>query len=139
MKVQAAPKESYAWLLERIGYRPGVDFTAIEARDDAGNIGAMVGFDLWKPGSVQLHVAIESPACAKAIIRPAFQYPFLQHGCSVVLGLIPSPRAKCVEFVRRLGFEKICQVRDGWDAGADLLVFELRKENCRWIRQGRTA
>lgn len=139
MTVRAAPAEHFPWLLERIRYSPSADFRAIEALDAKGEIGAMVGFDWWTPNAVQLHIAIVRPACALALLRPAFHYPFVQEGRSIALGTIPAHRQRCVELASRLGFTETARVKDGWSKGVDLITYELRKEACRWLGKWRAA
>lgn len=34
-----------------------------------------------------------------------------------------------------LGFYEIFRIRDGWDTGVDMVLKELRREDCRFIQQ----
>lgn len=133
MIVRDAPQEHFGWLLERLGYSPTLEFRALEALDSNGAIGAMVGFDWWTPNSVQMHVAILVPACGRAILRPAFEAVFVRAKKGLALGTIPADRRRCLNLATRLGFEPLSLVHDGWSRGVDLHLFQMRRENCRWL------
>lgn len=133
-RVQAAPPEHFTWLTERTRYRPASDFRAIEAVDEAGTIAGLVGFDHWNPNSAQIHVALDRPALCRNLIRAAFEFPFLQAGRGVLIALVAEMNSKSLNLAKRFGFTVAHRVADGWASGVDLLVMELRKENCRWIR-----
>lgn len=137
--IRAAPPEHFTWLSERIHYTPKADFRAIEAVDDStGEIVGMVGFDHWWPNSVQMHWA-GSGARARALIRPAFSYPFDECARDVVLGFTRAGLVRECDFVLRLGFREAHRIEDGWAKGEDMVVFEMRKHECRWLkRQERT-
>lgn len=135
IRVEAAPTASFSWLLERIGYAPTTDFRAIQAVTPYGRICGMVGFDHWMPNSCQMHVALDTPIATRALLHPAFSYPFEEAGKTVALGFVPGSRARSLRLARSLGFTEAWRVRDGWERGVDLVAFEMRKENCRWIRK----
>lgn len=134
MKVQAAPPEHLAWFTQRTGYPTGPSFRAIEVVDGSGMVAGMVGFDNWCPNSAQIHVAIDRPALCRRLIRAAFEFPFVQAGRGVLVALIAAINEKSMDLAQRFGFRIAYRVLDGWAPGVDLVVMELRKENCRWIR-----
>lgn len=131
--VRAAPPADYAWLCRKSGYTPGFDFRAIEAIDEGGTIHGMVGFDGWTPNAVHMHVALASPLRCRALIRAAFEYPFVQALRGVVLGFTPGNNHAALGLARRLGFREAHRIRDGWDFGHDIVVFEMHKSECRWL------
>lgn len=135
MRVQAAPRNHYSWLVDRVGCAITDRFRAIEAIDDAGEIHGMVGFDLWTANSVQMHVAIESPAVLRSLLGPGFEYPFGQCGRGVVTAVVAEGNPRSLTLVPRLGFSEVARVKDGWETGKALVLFEMRKENCKWIRR----
>ena len=134
MRVQAAPDAHLDWLTERTTYVPTAGCRAIEAIDGAGKIRGMVAYDHWAKNSVQMHVALDAPIVARSLLAPAFGYPFEMVGLGVVIGIVPAENTKSAEHARRLGFTETHRIKDGWDVGSDLIVFEMRKENCRWLK-----
>jgi hypothetical protein len=121
---------------QETGYRIGPDFRGIKAVVD-GEIIGMVGYDLWTPNSVNMHVLACVPIAmmSPAVVRNVFEYPFVQAGRSVVIGNIPGYNDKCLAITEWLGFKEIYRIKDGWEKGVDMVVKEMRKEDCRWLHE----
>lgn len=108
--------------------------TAIEAVDRrTGRIVGMIGYECWTPNSVQTHMAVETPIAWRSLLRPTFSYPFEEVGVGVMLAIVPAHNARSIALVRRFGLHETHRIRDGWRVGVDLVVFELRKHECRFI------
>ena len=137
--VRPAPKEHFAWMTQQTSWVPTGLFRAIEAIDDAGSIRGMVGFDSWTYNAVQMHIALTSPAVGRALLRPAFEYPFEQYGLGLVLGCIPEHRTRSVRLAKHLGFVETHRTREGWAPDVDLVHFEMRREQCRFLSHLRKA
>ena len=134
MRVQAAPPEHFTWIVERTRCALSPGARGIEAVDDAGRIRGMVIYDGWTENACQAHMAVDSPIVWRHLLRPVFAYPFLEAGKGVLIGTIPSHNHKSVAMTRALGFREAHRVRDGWAPGDDMIVFEMRREDCRFIR-----
>lgn len=132
MIVQAAPPEHYRWIQERTQCSMTPGFRALEALDH-GRIAGMVGYDFWTPAAVNMHVALEDPRSCLPLIKHAFRLPFEAVGKAMVLAVIVSDNVKSIEFVKRLGFRETYRVKDGWSPGVDQVLFEMRRDECRWI------
>lgn len=133
MIVREAPPEHYAWIAVRAGLSIGSQFKAIEALDALGNIAGMVGYDGWTPNAVSMHVAIDNPMAVKYLRGPAFRIPFLEHGKGLVNGAVLSTNQKAIKFDLNMGFRETHRIRDGWAKGVDIVMFEMRKDECRWL------
>ncbi len=130
--VQPAPPEHYTWLAEHAGCGITRDLRAVEVVK-AGRILGMVGYCDWAPNSARLHVAVESPWVIKYLLGPGFSYPFQEVGVGLLIGITPANAVKAVKFNRHLGFREAHRIKDGWGVGVDLIVFEMRREECRWL------
>jgi hypothetical protein len=132
--VQAAPREHFDWLRARSGCKLGPAARVIEALDSSGRIRGMVGYDCWAPNSVQMHLALDAPIAARSLLRPAFEYPFVEAGRGIVFAMVASnaPRVSCL--VESLGFARTHCFRDGYAVGVDIVFYEMRRESCRWLR-----
>ena len=135
LTVQAAPPLHFAWMTSRSGYCPAWDFRAIEAIDTHGRICGMVGYDRWQGNSAEMHVALDTFSATRALRVPAFDYLFNQAGKQVAIGLIPAHNAKALRFSQTVGFRELARVRDGWAEGDDVVLLELRKDDCRFLRR----
>ena len=139
MKVLPATVDDLGWLLERTGIVPSPGLKAIKAVDSAGSIKGMVGYDSWTPNAVSIHVAVSSPLALRSLILPGFRIPFLEFGKEVLIATVLSTNGKSLELTRRLGFREVFRGRDWWASGVDLVWFEMRRGDCRWLRRQREA
>lgn len=135
MIVQAAHPSHYEWIEKRAGVSAGPMFRAIEAVDSAGRIHGMVGFDSWMPNSATLSIALDNPAAFRHLLAPAFRIPFVEFGRGLVQVIVLSTNAKSLRLVKHVGFKETHRVRDGWAVGADLVMFEMRRKDCRWLSE----
>jgi hypothetical protein len=131
--VRASAREHHPWLLERIGLVPTPYFRAIEVVDAQGAIRAMAGFDGWSDGSVQMHVAVASPLALRTLVPAAFDFVFVQCGRLVALATVAASNARALKLDAHLGFREVYRVRDGHAPGDDLVLLEMRRDECRWI------
>lgn len=138
MSVRPAKREELAWLTARSSWVP-TDAARGILREEAGCILSMVVFDEWTPNAARIHVAVDAPPPCKDFICAAFEYPFLEANKGVLLCTVPAHNWRCLRLVHRLGFTEQHRVTDGWETGTDLVEFEMRKENCRWLRRERKA
>jgi hypothetical protein len=131
--VQASPQGNWAWLASRSGCIISADFQAIEAVDASGAVRGMVGYERFTPNSVMMHMAVSSPMAWRKLIPAAFWYAFVQLGLGLALGATPASNTSALQFARRVGFRETYRVKDGFRRGVDLVLSEMRREECRWI------
>lgn len=135
MKVTAAERRDFQWLIERTSCAASGGFRAIKAVDSQGQIRGMVGYDLWTKNAVTCHMAVETPIAWRALIPACFQYPFEECRREIMLGVIPADNTKSWGMAGHLGFKLVHTVRDGWARGVDLLMLELRRDDCRFLKR----
>jgi hypothetical protein len=102
-------------------------------KDEA--IQAMVGYDHWTENSVQMHVISLNPTVwgNRKWLREVFSYPFLQCNRKVAVGVTPSKYESALKLSKGLGFVELCRIKEAHSDGCDLVIQEMRRENCRWI------
>ncbi|AAK94388.1 acyl-CoA N-acyltransferase [Myxococcus phage Mx8] len=135
MRVEAGHTAARAWIEALTGCVLTRNARAIQAVDASGRIRGVVAYDCWTENAVQAHMAVDTPVVWRSLLRPAFRYPFLEAGKGVLLGIIPADNARSCALALRFGFRETHRVRDGWTAGIDLVVHELRREECRWLKE----
>lgn len=126
--------DSAAWLTERTGYAPCADFRSLVSVDDGGQVVGVVGFDRWTPGAVHMHVALDTPIAARTLLAAAFAEAFAE-GRALALGEVRASNHRSLSLARHLGFREAHRIRNGWDAGEDVVLFEMRREDCRWLKE----
>lgn len=136
MRVAAGHGEAFSWIEERTGCVLTRNARAIEARDDSGRIRGVVAYDNWTENAVQLHMAVDFPAVWRSLIRPGFSYAFEECRKGLLIGVIAADNPRSLKMTKRLGFRETYRIQDGWAAGVDLIVHELRRADCRWLKTG---
>lgn len=131
MNVRAATPGDFAWFQVRTGYLLPANARGLAVGEPPR---AMVAFDGWKPNSACAHVSIEAPGACRHLLTEAFRYAFAAVG--VLVAMIRANNLRSIRLARHLGFRDTHRVRDGWQVGEDLLVLEMRREGCRWLRAG---
>lgn len=104
---------------------------------EAESISAGVLYDYWSFNAVQVHIYAPS---LKALFAPAsleqiFQYPFLTCGRGILMAVTPADQKGSLAISAWLGFKETHRVQDGWKVGIDMVIKELRREDCRFIPQ----
>jgi RimJ/RimL family protein N-acetyltransferase len=94
---------------------------------------AVVGYDRWTENAVEMHIWIHR--MTPAFVRAAFEYPFVQAGKGLVLGVTPGNNTAALALNERLGFKVVHVVKDGNAVGEDLVIQEMRKRDCKWVRR----
>jgi RimJ/RimL family protein N-acetyltransferase len=131
--VRAAPPAHYEWIAWKANLVPDGSFRAIEAVDDNGCLLAMVGYDGWMDNACQIHVALERPSALRHVLRPGFRVPFVELGKGVLVAKVLSTNERSLALVKHLGFREVCRGKDWVRVGIDLVVHEMRREECRFL------
>lgn len=132
-------KRIIAWEHERVGkwiqanaagfYRPGAKCIGLE-KD--GELIAGVLYDYCNGASVYAHIAVKG-LMTREFLSVIFDYPFRQLNCKVIIGLVPESNKKARRFDEHLGFKLTATIPEGHPDGK-LLIYTMRKEDCRWLR-----
>lgn len=140
MIIRAAHPSHFDWLVKRAdfsGYSP--KFRAIEAAHEDGTILGMVGFDGWTDNSCVASFALDTPIALRGLMGPAFEFVFDVAKRGLILCTVRGSNAKSLRVCKHLGFKETYRVRDAVAVGEDLVVFEMRREECRYLKRERKA
>lgn len=98
---------------------------------------AMVIYDSWTNTAVQAHIYSTGPAAlfSREFLEEIFGYPFIQCGKSIVYTVTPGDSEASLAVSKFLGFKETYRMLDGWDRGVDMVVKEMRKENCKYLKR----
>lgn len=122
------------WIAQRTGGSYSANARAIAATDEkTGRTMGMVAYDSWAHNSVQISIALEAPIAWRALAKPAFQYPFSECGLGVVIALVSSANKRSLELTEHVGFRPTHRIEDAILPGVHLVLFEMRKKECRWL------
>lgn len=132
--IKAAEIHDEQEFMSATGYKPTPLFKAIKLVSDAGELQAMVGYDFWTLNAVQMHIWIKHPEAylSREFIQEGFGYPF-NSGRNLVIGVTPGDNTRALEFNRKIGFRETYRIKDGWSLGTDMVIQEMRRDECRWL------
>ena len=139
MNVRPADPSHHGWITSRLGSMQSPKFFAIEAVDASGTIHGMVGYDGWAENSVVMTIALDNPACFRSLLPMIFTFAFMDLNKGVALTTVASSNKRSMNLCERVGFRQIARVKDGISLGVDYVFYEMRREDCRWIKQRKAA
>lgn len=130
--IRASNYEEMERLCKELPYNPTSGLRGITYGDGL----AVVAYDNWTHNSVFIHCwsKATSPWFDRRFLREMFRYPFEICGKGLVIGCTQGDNTPVLEFGRRVGFVEKYRVKDGWKLGTDLVIQEMRREDCRWLR-----
>lgn len=124
-------------LLREAGVQPCGDQQAILwINDDTGVVEWVVGYTGFVGKTCQMHVvSFTRTFTPRKLLRAAFDYPFNQVGCEVVFGVVNSKNKLAMRYDKHLGFTEAIRFPEVHEDGGDLVVFQMKKAECRWIKE----
>lgn len=107
-----------------------------ENAEDGEMYGAII-FDNFSPRSAQAHVCILNPvrALRAQLIQAAAHYVFIERDRKVLFGLVPSSNHRAKRFDEHIGWKEVARLNEAFDEGVDYIIYEIKREDCRWIDQ----
>lgn len=132
--VQATSLEDFRWILAHANCVLTPYARALKAVDAAGVIHGMVAFDNWTENAVQVHMAVDAPIIWRKLLPAAFDLAFNQAGKGLMVGITPASNERALSFSRKAGFRQPYRIPNGWAAGEDMVISEMRKDECRWLK-----
>lgn len=97
---------------------------------DRGTVVGVVAYDLWTANSCHAHMCVLKPIAWRRLVPLVFTAPFETRG--VLIGVIAQSNIRSRTLAVHFGFKETHRIRDGALAGDDLVVYEMRKEDCRY-------
>ncbi|VVD96467.1 hypothetical protein PIN31009_01900 [Pandoraea iniqua] len=100
-----------------------------------GELIAGVVFNLKAGKNILMHVASDGSRhwMTPAYMAACFRYAFIQEGCNHITGLVRSDNSDAQHFDEGLGFVKRGLLPKACDDGADLIIYGMLKEECRFL------
>ena len=100
----------------------------------SGRIHGMIGYGAWTENSCLMHIALDNPACFRSLLAWAFRYLFEMTGRGVAFATVRARNERSMRLCKRIGMREAYRLKDAIAVGEDMVLFEMRREDCRWIR-----
>lgn len=128
-------------LLKEIGVQPSADMQAIFWANPKTNvIEWCIGYTSFLGKTCQIHVVnFKKKYTPRRLLWAAFDYPFNQVGVETLIGIVNSNNDLAMKYDQNLGFKEAYRFKGMHDDGGDIVVFEMKKQDCRFLKEFRDA
>jgi hypothetical protein len=100
------------------------------------HVGVAVSWSNFVGKTCTLSILVQKPEClTRTVIREIFRFPFEVCGCVAILAMVDSKNLASINLCNRSGFKAVHRVIDGGSPGADLIIFQMDRASCRWLRR----
>lgn len=102
-----------------------------------GELIAGVLYEGYNGVNVWMHVAAVSGRrwLNREYLRYCFYYPFVELGCKRVSGYVEDSNEAAKRFDEHLGFTREAVLRGAAADGGDVILYVMRKEDCRYLSE----
>ncbi len=135
-------KELAAEILSKEIYvKPTKDLQAIFwANPETQAIEWCIGFDSFLGKTCQIHVVnFNKKYTPRKLLFAVFDYAFNKAGVETLLGVVNSNNEDAMKYDQNLGFKEVCRLPEMHDDSGDLVLFAMKKTECRFIREKKYA
>ena len=128
-------------LHKEIGVQPSADQQAIFwANPETKVIEWCIGFTAFIGKTCQIHVVnFNKKYTPRKLLWATFDYPFRQLGLESLIGIVNSNNEQAMKYDQNLGFKEVHRFAGLHDDGGDIVVFEMKKADCRFIKELKDA
>lgn len=129
--VRRSTRDEMERLCRELPYNPTSGLRGITYGDGL----AIVAYDNWTTNAVFIHCWSRSTSAwfDRRFIREIFRYPFEICGKGLVIATTQGDNTPVLVLSRKLGFRETYRIKDGWALGTDLVIQEMRRDECRWL------
>ena len=145
MLVGASNKEQRALgasiLLREIGVQPSMsDQYLFWVNPKTNAVEWCIGYTSFLGKTCQIHVVnFNKKYTPRKLLWAAFDYPFNVCGCEVLFGTVNSNNEEAMRYDQHLGFVEVNRWPGVHDDGGDLVLFQMNKADCRFIKEQKNA
>jgi len=126
--------KDWAWVSKRLKCHLVEDSGGIIAFNSHDEPVAACVADSFTATACCVHIVVDNPlVIRRGFLQAVARALFIVMRRHVLIGLTPGDNEKALSFNRRIGWREIYRVRDGHALGVDLVVQEMRREDCRWL------
>lgn len=103
-----------------------------------GELVCGVIYEGYNRQSIWVHIAAEpgSRWLNREYLRFCTAYPFGLCKVNMVLAYIEATNAPALRFAHHLGFKEECRITEAAEAGGDVVILKMRKQDCKYTKAG---
>ena len=124
----------WAYVQEHAGVLRVADTMGFVWEDELGGLVGAAIMDNWTDNSVHMHQVMTSLEVLKQDgHREVFDFVFNEMGRKYIYGMVPGDNEKAIKVNLTMGFTEKVRLVEAWADGVDWIMFEMAKENCRYL------
>lgn len=130
------PERICKWTAERIGCAPwNPDYSgAIGLEKDGAVVIGVVIDNYMQGGAASLHAAVaHKHALDKTFVMTVFRWLFIDLDLKVLINRVAASNTASMRATSTLGFREFARFPGAWYGDDDLVLFEMRREHCKWL------
>jgi RimJ/RimL family protein N-acetyltransferase len=133
-RIVSDPARVFAFCSERMPVSLVAGMKGLGLERD-GELVAGVLYEGFNHHNIWMHVAAEPGKkwLNKEFLRYCFHYPFVELGCKRVSGYVEASNADARKFDEHLGFRQEAVLQDAASDGGDVILYVMRREDCRYL------
>ena len=123
------------WVSERVGrLTPWISEAALGLECDGELVAGIVIDGYVKNARGSMHCAIANKyGMNREFIFACFDYAFRVLDLKVLLNPVAESNAASLRFTQHMGFKEIARIPQAWDGEEALILFQLHRDDCRWL------
>lgn len=134
-KIISNPARVWAYVREQVPVPIVAGMKGLGLERD-GELTAGVLYEGYNGVNVWMHVGITpGKKLTMEFIRYCFYYPFVELGCKRVSGYVEDSNEAAKRFDEHLGFTREAVLRGAAADGGDVILYVMRKEDCRYLSE----
>lgn len=135
--IRSCTPDELIFILGQMEYKPSPGVNSVCSVADSGVLLAAALFDNWTHTAVTAHIWANKPQglFSKEFLEAIFSYPFIMCNKKVIVTTTPSNAKDSLAVSRAFGFRETYRIKDGWNDGIDMVIKEMRREDCRYIQK----
>lgn len=117
---------------------PSDDLRLIAHADANEQVDAVVAFNGFTHRIASIHVVGDGGKWIdRQMLRVVFDYAFNHCKLVALYGQVASNNERAMRLDLHLGFREVTRLRDAVADGVDLVILEMRRDECRWLKDRR--
>lgn len=107
----------------------------IVAIDSSGKPCGVCLADGWTHTACNAHLAIQKPMCLRKLFHEFAHYVFITCDKQMMIGIVEDTHARALRIDKNIGFKQLYRLKDGYAAGVDQIILQLKKADCRFLHK----
>jgi len=124
-----------AWVAERVGRdTPFVHEAALGLEKDGELVAGIVIDGYVEHARGSMHCAGTGKYWLnREFLFACFDYAFNFLGLKALINPVSASNEASLRFTKHIGFTEIARIPQAWDGKEDLVLFQLHRNDCRWL------